>query len=180
MPNNPLTVVTDGTADLAKTLKDLANTSVMVGIPSDREQGNSGSAGTEKRKEGPIGNAALGYIHETGSPINNIPPRPFLRPGVNDSRKRWEPYLQQAASLAMEGKPDAVDRALHAAGLTAVAAVKNKITAGLSPPLKQSTINARRRRSKSRLASTAADVKPLIDTGQLLNSINYVVRKKKS
>jgi hypothetical protein len=88
------------------------------------------------------------------------------------------PYLKQAIEHALAGNASAVDRALNAAGLTAVAAVKNRIVAGLSPPLRPATVRARRRRTKSRIATSPTHVTPLVDTGQFLNSISYVVRRK--
>lgn len=169
MPDN-FKILSDKTKEIQKALRDLADSQVMVGIPDTADGRSAGAA---------IGNAALGYLHETGSPANNIPPRPFLQPGVNESKDKWLAYLKQAGELAMEGKASAVDKALHAAGITAVTAVKARITAGIPPPLKPATVAARQRRTKSRQANSAADVTPLIDTGQLLASITYVVRKGK-
>lgn len=176
-----LKVTLDKTAEIEKALKALSNTSVLVGIPSDDER-QPGELGSETRVQSAIGNAALAYIHENGSPAQNIPARPFFQPGVNESKDRWASYLEQAGAKAFEGNATAMDRALHAAGMTAVAAVKNRIAAGIPPPLAQSTVDARRKRSKGssyrRKAATAADTTPLIDTGQMINSITYVIRKK--
>ena len=52
-------------------------------------------------------------------------------------------------------------------------AIKAKITDGPFEPLKPSTIAARKSKRKSR---SNADIKPLIDTGALRNSISYVIR----
>lgn len=179
-PSN-FTVRIDRTRELTEALKQLADTKVMVGIPSDSEP--SRRIGTEARGAGDIGNAALGYIHETGSPAQNIPVRPWLSPGVSNSRNSWLPYLQQAARLAFEGRVASVDRALNACGIAVVSAVKNRIAAGIPPPLKPATVRARRRRSRGstyrRRAAGPSDVTPLIDTGQLINAIAYVIRRKK-
>jgi hypothetical protein len=195
--------------------EELAETAVYVGIPAAsksrtmslyQEAQNmlkGGSAGKS------IDNATLGYIHETGSPANNIPARPFLKTGVRDSASKWSPYLEQAAEAAFNGDTGVVKRALNAAGSIASIAVKKKITEGIPPPIKPATMAARARhrggrtpkqrlkRAQDRAAYRAfyaaykADkaaggtpsvlaggVTPLVDTGQLLNSITYVVGKQ--
>jgi hypothetical protein len=67
----------------------------------------------------------------------------------------------------------AVDQALNAGGLVAQSSVKKQIVSqeGFSP-LKQGTLAARKRNGFN-------GTKALIRTGQLLNSISYVVREKK-
>jgi hypothetical protein len=167
-------VTIDRVESVAGTIRKLASTRVMVGIPSSATSRNGDA----------IGNATLGYIHENGSPINNIPARPFLVPGVRNSQPKWSDYLMQAGKFAMEGNAALMDKALHAAGLTAVNAVKLRITEGIPPPLSPVTVQRRRQRragsSYRRAATTPADTTPLVDTGQLLNSISYVIRKGKS
>jgi hypothetical protein len=72
-----------------------------------------------------------------------------------------------------------MDRALNAAGQTAVSAVKTKIINGLEPPLSPRTVAARQRKRKGRKAQTAAQMTPLVDTAQLLNAYTYVIKKGK-
>jgi hypothetical protein len=175
----------DRIGEVQAALTRLSKIAVMVGIPSDQEQPHYGASpgatvGTEARPGDPIGNAALGYIHEFGSPINNIPGRHWLVPGLDQSKGLWTPYLEQAARAGMEGKADLLDKALHKAGMSAVSEVQLRIRRGLSPPLEPATVAARRRRSAGstyrRKATSIGDVTPLYDTGSLLNSISYVVR----
>lgn len=171
MPNG-VQVTIDRTAEVLRGIAILAGTRVMVGIPSDQ-------AG---RKDGePINNAALGYIHENGAPEVGIPARPFLVPGVAAIQGEIEDGMRKAGDAALSGRPELVMRYLHAVGLKAQAAVRRKITTGPFVPLKPETIARRRKRSPGskyrRKATTAADVKPLIDTGQLRNAINYVIRQ---
>jgi hypothetical protein len=169
MPEPPFFVLADHVGELNEALKELSKSQVLVGIPSDK----ASRTGTE-----PINNATLGYIHENGSPAANIPARPWLAPGVKESQSQWEPYLNQAVNLAVEGKKAAVDRALNAAGIKAVSAVKNRIVAGIAPPLAPATIAGRRRRG-GQSTTTSVDTTPLVDTAQMLNSISYVIRKKR-
>lgn len=170
MPNG-VQVTIDRTAEVLRGIAILAGTRVMVGIPSDQAA----------RKEGPINNAALGYIHENGAPEVGIPARPFLVPGVAAIQGEIEDGMRRAGDAALSGRPELVMRYLHAVGLKAQAAVRRKITTGPFTPLKPETIERRRKRSPGskyrRKATTAGDVKPLIDTGQLRNAINYVIRQ---
>lgn len=161
-----LTTVVDKVAKTIEALGYLQSRRVMVGVPGEK-------AG---RREGKIDNASLAYIHENGAPEVGIPARPFLVPGVRDVQPRIVGYLNQAMTAALDGDKGKVERTLNAVGLVAQNSVRGKITAGLSPPLKPATIAARRRRFKGRKAMVAADVKPLLDTGQLRASITYVVR----
>jgi hypothetical protein len=165
----PFELLEDKTGDIAKTLRKLANIRVAVGIPETKDS----------RRDGPIGNAALAYIHNTGSPINNIPARPHLEPGIKESETKWTGYFEQAAKFAFEGNAGGMDRALNAAGQTAVSAVKTKIINGLQPPLSPRTVAARQRKRKGRKAQTAAQMTPLVDTAQLLNAYTYVIKKGK-
>lgn len=177
-----------GLSAVLKAIRELANSEVLVGIPSDSEQPHLGNSpiGPEARTDTPngIGNAALGYIHETGMPEQNIPARPFLAPGVEKVKVEITKRLKDAATAAMAGKKEVVQKNLHAVGLIAQASVRNTIAQGIPPPLSQRTVDARRRRTKGssyrRKASGPASTTPLYDTGQLVQSISYVIRKKRS
>lgn len=146
---------------LNKKMASLIHKDVYVGIPGD----------AKKRDDGQITNAQLGYIHEKGSPANNIPARPFLIPGVEDAGEKVSKILGASAMNIKDN--ESVDIALNKAGLVASQSVKRRITQSIGiEGLKESTIKSRERR-KSRRRSGA--MKPLIDTGQMLNSITYVV-----
>lgn len=134
---------------------------VLVGIPAPED----------KRQSETIGNAALGYIHENGSTAQNIPARPFLVPGVKAVQKDTIKTLRDSAKQVLKGNPQAVEKGLNIVGLEAQASVKQTLKAGEGfEPLSESTLEARRRKGFK-------GEKPLIRTGQLLNSITYVVRE---
>jgi hypothetical protein len=174
-----ITVMNNAPA-VEKALNDLTHRKVMVGIPS-----------TDPSRSGAITNAALGYIHEFGNPGRNIPARPFLVPGVRSVQPQSIAGLKRAAKAAMEGNNDLMEKQLEAIGQRAATAVKAKMTAGLAPPLAASTVRARLRKTKAgqkqlrklKAAGTnltdwgAANLRPLIDTGQLRQAVTYVVRK---
>lgn len=153
--------------DVLKSLQELDKSQVMVGIPSE----------TAGRDDGPINSAAIGYILETGAPERNLPARPFLVPTIwrirADLGKRARTTLVRVTS----GKPGAkrvVEQGLGGIGLIAANEVKRVINAGDFAPLAPSTIYAR----KHRKSAPRSSEKPLVDTGQLRNSITYVIRRK--
>ena len=132
----------------------------------------------DARSDAPLGNAALGAIHEFGSPARNIPGRPFLVPGVQGSERDWLPRMEAAARAAIEGRsPDAN---LGQAGQAAVNGVTQRILSNIPPPLSPKTVAARRQRTRGssyrRQAATPQQTVALVDTGALLRSLTWVVR----
>jgi hypothetical protein len=175
-----LTVLADGAADLEKAVRQLSSIRVAVGIPAEEERGGGG--GSTTRTGSPMTNAVLGYLFEMGSPATNMPARPWLGPGVRESQGRWLPFLQQAGEAAARGDLTAMNKAFNAAGLAAVAAVKSYIQAKIPPPLAPSTIRGRFRRRGLPVPADLSDedITPLVDTGQFINSISYVVRRPRT
>jgi phage gpG-like protein len=154
-------ITKDNVDSMLEAVKAMAAKRVLVGVPSAEAP----------RRGDPINNATLAYIHENGSPARNIPARPFLKPGVASAKDKLINTLRVYAKQALTDK-SAIEKGLNAAGLVAQSAVKNRIRSGEGfAPLKPGTLAARRRKG-------AKGEKPLIRTGQLLNSITYVVRDK--
>ena len=174
---------------LKRDLALLVDSEVLVGVPQEEDDRDDGS---------PLGNAARAYIHDNGAPEVGIPARPFMVPGIESARTQITKQLAMTAvsvlknSQSKQPKDNIVERGLHAVGLIAQSAIKNKISEGISPPLSDRTLRARANRVKSRkaereeLANRKAGmkpsvdlVKPLIDTGEMQQSIKYVLRSKK-
>ncbi|WP_298036430.1 hypothetical protein [uncultured Campylobacter sp.] len=109
-------------------------------------------------------NADLAMIHEFGSPAHNIPERSFLRKPLINNAEAVANLAKNAIGKFIAGEMSAAE-ALGVIGEEAKGISKEAVTNGISPALKPATI----KRKKSS--------KPLIDTGQLLNSITYEVRK---
>lgn len=130
---------------------------VLIGIPMS----------TAERPEGEITNAELGYIHEYGAPEANIPARPFLTTGVESVKGKALELMKKAIIADLENKPKLRDKILNQIGLLCVSAVKEKIDTGPFVPLAPSTIRARGDKT----------AQPLINTGNLQNSITYVIRE---
>lgn len=156
-----VTILKDNVAAVMQTLHNMARKHVLIGIPAD----------ASGRNDDGITNASLGFIHENGSPARNIPARPFLKPGVEQVSQKAADILGKFAKTAFDN-PNDIDKGLNAAGLIAQASVKRRIVSGEGfAPLAARTLAAR-------AAKGAKGTKPLIRTGQLLNSINFVVREK--
>lgn len=154
----------DKTKDIEKSLKKMASSYVVVGIPQ-----KSASRKPEPGESSTPTNAEIGYINEKGSPARNIPARPFLVPGVKDTEKDISRITKSSADAVLDGRKS-VDHALELIGQKAVSNVKKRIVNSVDmKPLAKKT---RERRKNYKPGDIA---KPLIDTGQLLNSITYVV-----
>lgn len=156
-----LNIRADNAQNILDALKALANKDVLVGIPESKDA----------RDEGEFGNAGIGYINESGSPAQNIPPRPHLKPGVKSVEQDFMPHLKAAAQKALEGNTEGAVTSLDRAGTVAANGVKRYITITGFTPLAEATIANRLRRGRT-------GNKPLIDTGEYRRSITHVVRDK--
>lgn len=176
-----LKVTKDITGAVIKALKDMAAKQVLIGIPADAKPREAGD---------PVTNAQLGYIHEFGSPAQNIPSRPFLIPGVKAAGEDCAEVLKRAGNQALSGNATAMEKGLNQAGLLAQASVRRTMKEGKRyKPLAISTLEARARRGRTGAAkefqSRAAgnrpnpqNARPLLDTDQMINSITYVVKDR--
>ena len=159
-----LTVRADNAQSILDALKTLANKDVLVGIPEGKDE-------RQGHDEGDFGNAAIGYINENGSPKQNIPARPHLKPGVRSVEQDYLPHLKAAAQKALEGNAEGAATSLDCAGTVAANGVKRYITITGFTPLADATIANRLRRGRT-------GNKPLIDTGEYRRSITHIVRDK--
>lgn len=149
-----------------KSLRAMGSRRVLVGIPSSANDRRPAPG----EKAAPAGNAMIGYWMEYGAPEANIPARPWLGPGMKDAQPDIARRLAKAgAGLVSEGVGVDIDSTLNGIGLVAVSAVRKKITTGPFAPLAESTLTSRRRRGRT-------GTKPLIDTSQMLQAVNYVIR----
>jgi len=185
-----LKVNIDSVDQLRATIELLAVREVLVGFPEE-------TAGRELEpgdlpQANDITNAALGYIHDNGMPEQNIPARPFMIPGMNESiPKVTAALLWTAKQVLLRRSGEVIESGFTRAGIAAQFAIRRKINEGVPPPLADSTLRERARRgrkgAKKELSLRAAGeapstqfAKPLIDTGQLRNAITYVIRLRKN
>jgi|SRR5579859_886588 len=157
-------IAKDRVPAMNKAVAELLSRQVLVGVPSEK-------AG-RKQKKGKINNAALAYIHNMGSPSQNIPQREFMQSGVAQVRDRVEQHMGNAGRYGMQGNVAAMERELHAVGAIARDGMRRKLHEGPFEPLKPGTLAARRRRGRT-------GERPLEDTGQLRNALDYVLENSK-
>jgi hypothetical protein len=151
---------------LEKVLRDLTRSQCLIGIPEGKANRDDGSK---------INNATIGYINEFGSERMHIPARPHLVPGVKNAKKPMTTILEKTLKKSMQLKGGSnFKNALEACGLIASASVKNLLQSGLQPALAPATIKARARQTQG---DHSGDI-PLINTGNYMNHITYVVVKK--
>lgn len=94
----------------------------------------------------------------------HIPSRPFLRKSVDENEGKINQFLQAEARSLASGKT--AETLLNEIGNFQKSLVQEKITEGSFAPNAESTI---RRKGSS---------KPLIDTGRMRQSVNYVIKRK--
>lgn len=173
----------DRLPELRRQLLALAKKEVLVGFPD---------GGPTRTDNAAITNASLAYVHNTGSPAAGIPQREFMTSGIKTQEDRLTDMLSRLLKSVIQGRTADIDKGYHRIGAVAVSAIKNRISAGVPPPLAESTLLARanrkhgsRKGAKAELASRAAGnapstdlAKPLLDTAQMRNAVAYVVRER--
>lgn len=97
---------------------------------------------------------------------SSIPSRPFMRDAVDKHRDEIDKFLDQQFSLLAKGKTNA-EMMMKSIGVFVKGLVQQEIVDGTFEPNAPSTI----KRKKSD--------KPLIDTGKMRQSVNFVVVDKK-
>lgn len=156
-----LTATAQGAAGMVGRLRQIEQDALSLGRLRLRV-GVLGPGASELEEGSSLTLAALAKIHEYGAPSRGIPERSFLRATMAnraaDIQAMWVGQLRLV--LARKKTPRA---ALEYAGQQIVTWIKQTIRDGIAPPLEAETI---RRKGSS---------KPLIDDGQLINSITYEV-----
>ena len=153
---NTVKVKDTGWNKLKRTCSKVNEKVVAVGIQGkEAEQDHGGTT-----------NVLIGSVHEFGAPNKGIPQRSFIRSTETKNRKKYQKELDEAAGKCIDGKD--FEAALLLVGEQFRADIINAIKKGIPPPLSAATIAKRK-----------GDATPLWDTGQLVNSLSAVVRKKK-
>lgn len=161
----------------------------------DGAQGKIGWFESAKYEDGtPV--AGIAAVQEFGSPSRSIPPRSFFRTTATEKRQEWAKTAETVSRAAAQGKI-APDKVMEAVVMVAEGNVRATITKIMTPPLSPITIELRRRKraggtvtgatvgdaakaTKSAFfnAGSGAEVKPLVDTGILLNTLTSETTKK--
>lgn len=103
--------------------------------------------------------AMIAAIHNWGAPKANIPPRPFFTDMVRSKSPEWGPATGE---LLVANDFDAL-KTLQMVGEAVVGQLRQAIVDMNAPPLAESTI------------ARKGFAKPLVDTGHMLNSVDYAV-----
>ena len=173
-------------------LGKLVKNEVLVGVPAE-----DNTRENDPEEQSGMNNATIAYLMDNGSPANNVPARPFMHPGIKAVQPQITDRLGMAAKRAVTTEGD-VEHDMQKVGMIAQSSIRNLINSGISPALQPGTIanRFRQRKTKGRRkgekeylknigegmsaeeAQSATGIIPLVNTGQLRNSINYVIRKK--
>lgn len=140
---------------LEQLFKAIDRSAVYIGVV--------GGSHTDNETHQTIRMPELAAVHEFGSAKRNIPERSFLRSSIEDNKQNYTNQMANLIKQAAQGSvaPSAVYGAM---GAVAAGQAQKKISNGQLAPLKPQTIQ---RKGSS---------KPLYDTGQLVQSITWVVR----
>lgn len=128
---------------------------VLVGILGDSSKNARHGEGGEAT------NAEIAAAHEFGT--DHIDRRPFLAPAMDKGAKEIADLQADLIGRVLDGTMTP-DQALGILGELGVVLIKAEITGAPHPPaLKPATIKAK------------GSSRPLIDTGQMLNSVTYKI-----
>ena len=134
----------------------------------------------------------IAAIHEYGAPRAGIPPRPYFRTMIEAHSKEWPGTI---STILNQTKFDS-EKALKQTGEVISAELRQSIIDLNSPPLSPITVMLRGMRTQKRyrdlgfwkryaiarqrvedgLTNYGASMKPLVDTGTMLRSVDYTVK----
>ena len=136
--------------------REIGKPKVYIGVPSSKNH---------IHKDSRINMATLLAIHVLGAPTRGIPQRDPLRPPLIANAQRYSDLLAIGLKNALS---DGTDPKLiyEKIGIVATNDVKDYFITGNFKALSEKTIKAK------------GSSKPLLDTGELRNSISYEVRNK--
>lgn len=153
---------------ILRELSRIGNPGITVGIHGEDDRPYQRGQGA------PVTTAQIGTFHEfgtldrfedssgAGGGGKGVPQRSFLRSTVDENRKKYADLISRGVGQVLDGRMN-IKRALGLVGAKVSGDVQKKIASGIDPPLAQTTID----RKKSS--------KPLIDTGQLRQAIDWQV-----
>jgi hypothetical protein len=157
-------IVDHGFAAIILELKKAKTLYVKVGFPTDGEV----AAGEEDWE----GIRMIAGVHEFGAPKKNIPERSFIRGTFDAEYPHLQEFKEDEYLKIVQGKQTAVV-AIGRIGEWMVNKTKQFVRDRIDPPLKPKTYN---RKHPPRGGESAI---PLIDTGQMVNSIQWAITEKR-
>jgi hypothetical protein len=127
-------------------------------------------------ESGGIPVALVAAVQEFGWPEHNIPPRLGMRETAQAMRGPWSEVAATVAKRCVNGQMTP-EQAMEAIGLKAAGDIRKHIAGPIQPPLKVATVEARLRGKKIGRSVSITAAKPLVDTGELLDSLTNVVAR---
>ena len=128
-------------------------------------------------------NRFLLALHERGAPGAHIPPRPVVRPALNDAETQStiQDGLMAACKAAAAGDPDGVTAGFEQAGQAGVDGIHAYIDSGIEPGNAPLTIHDGRIRNFVSKRPVHVEGKgfdkPMYATGELYRSFGFEVKK---
>jgi hypothetical protein len=175
--------IIDRDTGLKDIVRDFSGTSdEVVAIGVQGTEANKAHGGFTQ----PITNLELWVIHEFGAPGASIPERSVIRATVDRKSKEYFRLVEKFTGLVVDQKMT-VKQALGLLGEKAKTDMQRAMDLSIGlKALKASTERRRRKKiaavrgkvSESFKKKGAADIKPLVDTGQMKNALTWTVRPK--
>lgn len=192
-----VTITKDLTADIKKSLEDLAKKTVCIGVPDSTEHPDSKITNAQllyvhtngvrandmiKEMQHDVNEKSYSaayemYVHEHGSPLFRVPPRPVLEPAMEykENQGQIAELMKDVVGVALDGgnvRPE-----LEKVGMQGQNIARDWFT---NPdnnwaPNADSTINGWTS-PWGKFFKGKGSNQPLIDTGELRKSITYVVK----
>lgn len=162
--------VDKGWRDLLKTVKDLRDggSYVKVGVQGDDAKVSAGEMSVVK----------LAAIHEFGSRAANIPQRSFIRSTYKRNQRLYLQMLRALlAQVLKKGSGMTIERALSLVGAKMSSDIKRYVTEGegVQPPNTPQVFLRKLMKNTRGFNRTGMAPRPLVDTGQMINSVTWAV-----
>lgn len=132
-------------------IKELSELEVRIGFQQGEAQEEDGTDICDVAAWNELGTA-------------NIPSRPFLRKSVDENEQVINDFLKDEMAMLKNGTP--AEQILKEIGIFQKGLIQEKILDGDYVPNAASTIRKK------------GSAQPLIDTGRMRQSVNYVIKKK--
>ena len=117
--------------------------------------------------------AYVATVQEYGAPEVSIPPRPFMRPTVEQSKAAWMLLMRQGVLAVAEDRVTA-DEVLEGVGLQTAGDIRKAIASVTSPALSPTTLMLRKWRREGRkiTGKTVGEAAAAVAAGESVAGVN--------
>jgi len=162
------TVIDRGWNRIVRETMKADNAYTKVGLPQEGEVKEGTKEGSGRKPVTQMSElVVVGAVNEFGAPNKNIPARPFIRTTYDENRSKINNLVVDEYEKIVDGSSN-VKRSLALIGEWVQAKTQAKIRAIRTPPNAPSTQRRKGRSIKKPVNN------PLIDTGQMIQSIQHV------